>query len=103
MKDPGYGAEGPSGDSLIINDTMRKEGVGLRKQKPLGRKGSASSNQATVPPRSEAEGGSASAVASAQELGGERSHPRHGSRLLGWSGLSLRPPSRDQAVRARRW
>ena len=75
MKDPGYGAEGPSGDSLIINDTMRKEGVGLRKPKPLGRKGSASSNQATVPPRSEAEGGSASAVASAQELGGERSRP----------------------------
>ena len=48
MKDPGYGAEGPSGDSLLINDHMRKEGIGLRKPKPLVRKGSAGSNQARL-------------------------------------------------------
>ena len=58
MKDPGYGAEGPSGDSLLINDHMRKEGIGLRK-----------------PNRSEAEGGSVSAVASGHEVGSEGSRP----------------------------
>ena len=67
MKDPGYGAEGPSGDSLLINDHMRKEGIGLRKPKPLVRKGSAGSN--------EAEGGSVSAVASGHEVGSEGSRP----------------------------
>ena len=75
MKDPGYGAEGPSGDSLLINDHMRKEGIGLRKPKPLVRKGSAGSNQANVPLQSEAEVGSASAVVSGQELGSEGSRP----------------------------
>lgn len=75
MKDPGYGAEGPSGTSLLISDQMRKEGIGLRKPASLVRKGSAGSNQATVPPPSEAEGGGARAVASAQELGGEGSRP----------------------------
>lgn len=76
MKHPGYGAEGPSGDSLLITDQMRKEGIGLRKPEHLVRKSSASfSNRATVQPRSEAEGGSGSAVASTQELGGKGSRP----------------------------
>ena len=58
MKDPGYGAEGPSGDSLLITDQMRKEGIGLRKPEHLVRKSSVPSfsNRSTGQPRSEAEG-----------------------------------------------
>ena len=77
MKDPGYGAEGPSGDSLLITDQMRKEGIGLRKPEHLVRKSSVPSfsNRPTGQPRSEAEGGSGSAAASTQELGGKGSRP----------------------------